>query len=85
MQHACNIHVTCAGVRVCSMCAVQQGSRYIYSMYAVCMYCSMYAVYMPNMCMKVADIYRIAGNFSGYKLSRIKGEASFRDSYFHDH
>ena len=28
--------------------------------------------------------YRIAGNFSGYKLSRIKGEASFRDSYFHD-
>ena len=30
-------------------------------------------------------IYRIAGIFSGYKLSRIKGEASFRDSYFHDH
>ena len=28
--------------------------------------------------------YRIAGIFSGYKLSRIKGEASFRDSYFHD-
>ena len=28
--------------------------------------------------------YRIVGNFSGYKLSRIKGEASFRDSYFHD-
>ena len=27
--------------------------------------------------------YRIAGNFSR-KLSRIKGEASFRDSYFHD-
>ena len=29
--------------------------------------------------------YRIAGIFSGEKLSRIKGEASFRDSYFHDH
>ena len=29
-------------------------------------------------------IYRIAGNFSGEKLSRIKGEASFHDSYFHD-
>ena len=28
--------------------------------------------------------YRIAGIFSGYKFSRIKGEASFRDSYFHD-
>ena len=45
MQHTC---VTCAGVHVCSMYAVQQGSRYI---------CSMYAVYMPNMCSKVADIY----------------------------
>ena len=51
VQHTC---VACAGVHVCSMYAVQQGSRYI---------CSMYAVYMPNMCSKVADIYAVCMHY----------------------
>ena len=47
---------------------MHEGSRYICSMYAVCLIyvhegsrhiCSMYAVYVPNICMKVADIYAV--------------------------
>ena len=41
MQHACNMDVLCVQ-HTCVTCAGVH-------------ICSMYAVYMPNMCMKVAD------------------------------
>ena len=45
MQHACNMDVFC----------VQHACRYM----CTCRCARMYAVYMPNMCIKVAEIYAV--------------------------
>ena len=45
MQHACNMDVFCV--------------QHACSIHVFVQVCSMYAVYMPNMCMKVAEIYAV--------------------------